>query len=299
MPVAETADRAIDFIRRHKDRPFFVNLWIHETHTPHYPEPELLKEFDGLSETETVYAAVLAAGDRDVGKLMAVLDELELDDNTIVIFSSDNGPESPNATRFMDDDSTGPGFGRYYSVGGTNGLKGQKRSLYAGGVRVPFIVRWPGVVAAGKIDKQSVITAVDLFPTLAQAAGAGLPDAYVSDGEDMSAALQGEPFERSKPIYWVWPPAAKGGNGDSPNWPHLGYQSGKWKLLVNSELKKMELYRVSEDWYEANDVSAEHPEVTARMLGELEALRSAFPDTPSATVLSAMRKQDAADKPNR
>jgi N-acetylgalactosamine-6-sulfatase len=297
MPPAETADRAVDFIRRHKDRPFFVNLWIHETHTPHYPEPALLKEFEGLNETELVYAAVLAAGDRDVGKVMAVLDELDLADNTIVIFSSDNGPESPNAVRFMDDNSTGPGFGRYYSVGGAAGLKGQKRSLYAGGVRVPFIVRWPGVVAAGKTDRASIITAVDLLPTLTQVAGAQLPQAYLPDGENILTALEGKEFERSKAIYWVWPPSGNGGDPDSPNWPHLGYQSEGWKLLVNTSLQKAELYRVADDWYEADDVAAGNPGVTQRLLAELDALRAGFPDAPAESALSALRGQNAADRP--
>jgi len=296
MPTAETADRTIDFIRRHKDEPFFINLWIHETHTPHYPEPGLMKEFEGLEERQMMYASILAAGDRDVGKVMAVLEELGLEDNTIVIFSSDNGPESPNATRFMDDDSTGPGFGRYYSVGGTNGLKGQKRSLYAGGVRVPFIVRWPGKVAAGKVDKQSVLTAVDLLPTLAELAGAELPDAYVPDGEDVSTALKGETFKRSKPIYWVWPPSAKGSAVNSPNWPHLGYQSGGWKLLVNSAMDKTELYKATDDWYEASDVSAEHPEIVEKLTAELEVLRSGFPAGPPPHVLSKLRNENTGSE---
>lgn len=295
MPVVETADRAVDFIRRHKGQPFFINVWMHETHTPHYPEPALLKEFENLGEAESVYAAVLAAGDRDVGKIMAALDDLELADNTILIFSSDNGPESPNTTRYMDDESTGPGLGRYYSVGGTGGLKGQKRSLYAGGVRVPFIVRWPGVVAAGKTDKQSVITAVDLLPTLAQIAGAVLPEGYVSDGESMLGALEGEPFERTQPIYWTWPPAAKGDDTDSPNWPHLGYQAGGWKLLVNPALHKTELYRVSGDWFEASDLVVEYPDVTRRLMGELIDLRSEFPTAPSDAALSGNRALDATD----
>ncbi len=293
MPTAETADRAIDFIRRHKDEPFFINLWIHETHTPHYPEPKLLKEFEGVDERQMMYASILAAGDRDVGRVMAALDELGLEDNTIVIFSSDNGPESPNKTRFMDDDSTGPGFGRYYSVGGTNGLKGQKRSLYAGGVRVPFIVRWPGELAAGKVDKTSVITAVDLLPTLANIAGASLPEDYVSDGQNMLSALQGEAFERSRPIYWVWPPAEKSKQAGSPDWPHLGYQSGEWKLLVNKSMNKIELYSVTDDWYEGNDVSAQHPEVTEKLLAELDVLRAGFPDAPSAHVLSSLRDEES------
>jgi arylsulfatase A-like enzyme len=293
MPTAETADRAIDFIRRHKDETFFINLWIHETHTPHYPEPNLMKEFEGLDERKMMYASILAAGDRDVGKVMAVLDELSLEDNTIVIFSSDNGPESPNKTLFMDDESTGPGFGRYYSVGGTNGLKGQKRSLYAGGVRVPFIVRWPGEVAAGRVDRTSVITAVDLLPTLANIAGASLPKDYVSDGENMRLALQGEAFERSRPIYWVWPPAEKSKQPGSPDWPHLGYQSGEWKLLVNTSMNKVELYSVADDWYEGNDVSAQYPEVMAKLLAELDVLRAEFPDGPSAHVLSSLRNEDS------
>jgi N-acetylgalactosamine-6-sulfatase len=296
MPVAETADRAIDFIRRHKDEPFYVNLWIHETHTPHYPEPALMKEFEGLDERQMLYASILAAGDRDVGKVMAALEELGLEENTIVIFSSDNGPESPTGTRFMDDDSTGPGFGRYYSVGGTNGLKGQKRSLYAGGVRVPFIVRWPGVVAAGEVDKTSVITAVDLLPTLVNIAGAKLPKNYESDGENMVGALKGESFERYKPIYWVWPPAEKAKDTDSPNWPHLGYQSGNWKLLVNSSMEKVELYAVTDDWYEGIDVSGQHPEITAKLQEELNVLRADFPAAPPVTGLSSTRRQDT-DKP--
>lgn len=296
MPPAQTADRAIDFICRNKDKPFFINLWIHETHTPHYPEPALMKEFEGLDERHMVYASILAAGDRDVGKLMAVLDELGLEDNTIVIFSSDNGPESPNGIRFMHDDATGPGFGRYYSVGGTNGLKGQKRSLYAGGVRVPFIVRWPGVVATGEVDKTSVITAVDLLPTLAAIAGATLPENYEPDGENMLGALKGELFERSKPIYWVWPPAEQAKHTDSPNWPHLGYQSGDWKLLINSSMQKVELYAVTDDWFEGNDVSGQYPEVTAKLQAELNAMRMGFPVAPPAAVLSSMRKQ-SADKP--
>lgn len=289
MPAADTADRTIEFINRHQDQPFFVNVWIHETHTPHYPEPALMREFDGLSDAEIVYAAIVAAGDRDVGKILAVLDELELTANTIVVFSSDNGPESPNDTKFMDDLSTGPGFGRYYSVGSAAGMKGKKRSLFAGGVRVPFIVRWPGVVAEGKVDKTSIITAVDMLPTLASIAGAELPDGYEGDGEDVLAALKGEAFERAKPIYWVWPLGEQDTDEESHYWPHLAYQKSDWKLLVNDQIGKVELYRVVEDWYESEDVSDTHPEVVDDLQQELEALRSTFPDKPDPAALSSLR----------
>lgn len=295
MPSTDTADRAVDFIRRHKDEPFFVNLWMHETHTPHYPEQDLIRQFEHLGEAEQVYAAVLKAGDRDVGKILDVLDELALSRNTIVIFSSDNGPESSTPTRKMEDLATGPGLGRFYSVGTTAGMRGQKRSLYSGGVRVPLIVRWPGVVAGGVKDKETISNAVDLFPTLTDIAGVELPTGYRSDGESIRAALIGESFERQKPVYWVWPAEADMDDPTSPNWPNLAYQRGNWKLLTNSQLGKTELYRVREDWYESNDVASSHPEIVKSLLVEMNELRATFPGGPAADAFSKLRKLVQAD----
>ena len=87
------ADEAVKFIRQNKDRPFYVNVWLHESHTPHYPSQAALDAQHGLDEQHRVYAAVIADGDRKVGQVLNTLRELELDDKTIVIFSSDNGPE--------------------------------------------------------------------------------------------------------------------------------------------------------------------------------------------------------------
>lgn len=295
MPPAQTTERAVDFIRRHKDESFFVNLWMHETHTPHYPEQEFLQQFENLGEAEQVYAAIVAAGDRDVGKILNVLDELKLSDNTIVIFSSDNGPESPTQSKDLDDLSTGPGLGRFYSVGTTAGLKGQKRSLFAGGVRVPFIVRWPGVVPAGRTDTSSVMAAVDLLPTLAAVAGAHLPADYKPDGESVLAALQGDSFERDKPVYWVWPSGLNNQDPASYYWPHLAYQSGDWKLLTNDRLGKVELYSVLGDWHETDDVATENPEVVLRLLAEMTELRATFPEYPGSEVLSSLRNFEELD----
>ncbi|MEP4889946.1 MAG: sulfatase-like hydrolase/transferase [Aliiglaciecola sp.] len=291
MPPSETATRAIDFIKRHKDQPFFVNLWIHETHTPHYPEPALMKEYGHLNEQDMLYSAIIAAGDRDVGRIMALLKELGIDDNTLVIFSSDNGPEVTGERKFMDDDSTGPGFGTYYSVGKTLGLKGAKRSLYAGGVRVPFIARWPGVVPAGAIDKTSVLNAVDLLPTFAALAGAELPAEFVSDGENIRLALEGETFERSKTLYWVWPPGKASKSTATANWPNYGIQKGDWKLLVNDSLGVEELYQVKQDWYEKTNVAALHPKVVAELRAEILSLQQQFPETVPAHVKSTLRGQ--------
>ena len=130
------------------------------------------------------------------------------------------------------------GYGGYYSVGETAGLKGRKRSLFSGGIRVPFIVRWPGVVPAGQTNNTSVVTAVDLLPTFLEVAGAALPEGYAPDGESMLAAFKGEDFTRTKPIFWEW----KGGDNQDFTWPSLGIRDGKWKLLVNASTGESELY---------------------------------------------------------
>ncbi|MBC8473151.1 MAG: sulfatase-like hydrolase/transferase, partial [Planctomycetes bacterium] len=140
--TAEACPLAVDFIRRQNDQPFFINVWLHETHTPHYPLDEYLKQFQHLDEQQRVYASVVAEADAGIGSILSTLKELGLDESTLVIFSSDNGPEWTGKRKTIDDISTGRGLGTYYSVGQTAGLKGQKRSLFAGGIRVPFIARW-------------------------------------------------------------------------------------------------------------------------------------------------------------
>ena len=137
---ATTYDRTIAFIRKHQEHPFFINVWMHEPHTPHWPKPEFMEAFKDLDKQHQVYAAILAEADHGVGRIMAVLDELGLAGNTVLIFSSDNGPENTGAnSRRNSGDNTGQGLGTYYSVGSPGGLKGRKRSLHEGGVRVPVL----------------------------------------------------------------------------------------------------------------------------------------------------------------
>lgn len=287
MPTTQTIPRAIDFIQRHQDEAFFINLWIHEAHTPHYPLPQYLDQFAELGEQQQVYAAVIAEGDAGVGKILAALKELELDENTLVIFSSDNGPEwTGKANRKqMDDVSTGPGFGTYYSVGESGDLKGRKRSLYAGGIRVPFIVRWPGVVPAARVDREATLTAVDLLPTFLDLAGVDLPVDYQPDGVSIVSALKGESFTRNKPIFWEWAPA----RDDAALWPHQGVRVGAWKLLYNQKLGKTELYNIETDWAETNNVAAQHPELVAELTRKIKAWKKTLPEHPDVSCLSQGR----------
>ena len=285
MPTAESCPRAADFIRRHQDQPFFINLWIHETHTPHYPLQQYLDQFEDLDEQQQVYAAIVAEGDAGVGLILDTLKELGLDEQTLVMFSSDNGPEWTGMKKHSDDTSTGPGLGSYYSVGEKGTLKGQKRSLYAGGIRVPFIARWPSVIPAERVNRDSVLTAVDLLPTFMELAGQALPADYQPDGVSMVAALKGQPFERSKPIFWEWAPA----QAHAEVWPHLGIREGQWKLLINEQLGKAELYNIENDWAETTDLSAQYPEVVDQLTQQTQAWKATLPTEPPVSCLSASR----------
>ncbi|ELP32752.1 N-acetylgalactosamine-6-sulfate sulfatase (GALNS) [Rhodopirellula baltica SWK14] len=278
-----SVDHAEKFIREFKDQPFYVNLWLHEVHTPHLPQQRYMEKFKHLGEAEQVYASVIAEGDEAVGRILRLLQETGIDDQTLVVFSTDNGPERSTDER----DHKGQGLGKFYSVGETGGLKGEKRSLFSGGVRVPFIVRWPGVVPAGKTDKQSVLTAVDLLPTFLEVAGVPLPNSYQPDGESALAAFKGSAIERTKPIYWQW----RGGDHQDFTWPTLGVRDGKWKLLVGTENQKSELYDLENDWAETTDVSASHPDVTQRLSDQLAAWKNELPQTPSKHSLSKARRK--------
>jgi len=191
-------DDAIEFIEASYQRPFYVNIWLHETHTPHYPAAESLAAHDKLNEQQQVYAAIVSDGDRKVGRVLAALDEVNAQDNTLVVFSSDNGPEwtGPPAAKQLRG-----GLGTYYSVGETGGRRGKKRSLFQGGVNSPFFVRWPRHAPAGSVDATTVVSAVDLLPTLCAAAAVALPERYDADGQNMLPAFHGEPVQRSKPIF--------------------------------------------------------------------------------------------------
>jgi len=283
------------FIRKHrdeksedKDQPFFINLWLHETHLAHYPQPRFMEQFKDLGEQEQVYASVVAEGDEGVGRILKLLKELELDDNTLVVFSSDNGPEVTRGEDEKIHHKGQEGLGGFYSVGESGGLIGKKRSLFSGGIRVPLIVRWPGVTPAGRTDVTSVITAVDLLPTFLAAAGAELPDGYQADGENVLDAFKGTSMVRSQPIFWEW----KGGTSYPEAWPALGVRDGKWKLLFNQAEKRIELYDISADWAEKNNVAAEHPDIAKQLKRKLLKWKTSLPTKPAEHCLNAAGRKN-------
>lgn len=287
IPANEICNKAIDFIEHHRNEPFFINLWVHETHTPHYPTEQSLKRYSHLDEQHRVYAAVVADADRRIGQVLDTLKKLKLEDDTLVVFSSDNGPEDTGGAehKYTGDLSTGGGLGHYYSVGTTGGLRGRKRSLYEGGVRLPFIVRWPGKVPVGKINKTTEITAVDLLPTFCAAAGIKLPQGYVPDGENMLSAFEGNQLSRTKPIFWEW----RGSHGGD-NWPCLGVRHGQWKLLLTFDRSRVELYNVPDDRSESKNLADQYPEVVRRLTGMLDEWKGTLPTSPASHCISKMRQ---------
>jgi N-acetylgalactosamine-6-sulfatase len=279
-------DYAEDFIKKHKDQPFFINLWLHEAHTAHFPLEKFMDEFGNLDEQKQVYASIIAEGDEAVGRIMKLLQQLDLDENTLVVFSTDNGPEWEGS----DEEKIhkgGPGLGKYYSVGETGELKGQKRSLFSGGIRVPFVVRWPGVVPQGVEDKTSVVTAVDLLPTFFEVAGIEVPKDLKLDGESILSAFKGKEFERTKPIFWEW----KGGDAHEYTWPSLGVRYGDWKLVVDVSREKKELYNLANDWAEKTDLAESNPDKLNELLQMLEEWKQTLPTEPRAHCLSPARKK--------
>ena len=284
--VGDTSANTAAFIQANRDRPFFINVWLHEAHTPHAPTTESLAQSQHLDEQKQVYAAVVTDGDNAVGRILAALKTAGVEENTLVIFSSDNGPEHTGRIKrpaYYESDSDVTGLDTYYSVGETGGLRGRKRNLFEGGVRVPFIVRWPGRAPANLKNDSTVVTAVDLLPTLCAAAGVTLPSDYHGDGENLLGALLGQPVARTRPIFWEW----RGNPTEPDGWPRLAVRDGDWKLLLTSDAKRAALHRIPADRAEATDLAREHPAVVNRLTKLALEWQATLPMDPPASGFSS------------
>jgi N-acetylgalactosamine-6-sulfatase len=216
-----------------------------------------------------IYYAVVTEADRQIGRLLRRLDELGLADNTVVLFSADNGPEDiciRNAS--------------HSGVGSPGPFRGRKRSLYEGGVRVPFLLSWPGGNAAtGAVDDDTPLCAVDLLPTFCALAGIELPGGLPLDGEDMSDILGGQSRPRTTPLMWEWRFHVYGHTLNRS--PMLAIRQDNWKLLLNPSLDRVELYDIPNDSMELNDRADEHPELVAELSRRVLAWQATLPEGPT------------------
>jgi N-acetylgalactosamine-6-sulfatase len=268
-------DEAIRFLRQNKDRPFYLNVWTLLPHAPLNPTDEQMKPYDRFSwgagvkhkSAETIYYASVADLDAQIGRLIRELDALGLAEKTLVIFSSDNGPEDIHI-----------GNAGHSGVGSAGPFRGRKRSLYEGGIREPFIVRWPGHVSANRVDNTSVVAGVDLLPSVCKLAGVQVPANHLLDGEDASDVLLGQSRPRRTPLFWEWRFRIFGEPFHRS--PMLAVREGDWKLLMNPDRSRLELYDILGDPTQLDNVAGQHPEVVERLARKLLAWRDTLPAGP-------------------
>ncbi len=255
-------DRSIDFIRRKKEQNFYVHLWLNDVHDRLQPKAELLPKFEKFASNPYVqqYYAVIDEMDRELGRLFDEIDRLGLAEETLIVVASDNGPTAWK--RYYDEGHDPPGK--------TAGLRGRKWSLYEGGIREPLIYRWKGTVPAGRVNKKTVVGAVDLFPTFCHIAGIPAP-AVAFDGVDMSAAFRGKQPLRRSPLIWEYgrqPSYLRPGNPSDVS-PNLAIRDGRWKLLMNADESGLELYDFKNSFDETRNVSDTNPKVAGRLSAAL------------------------------
>ncbi|MFH5804439.1 sulfatase-like hydrolase/transferase [Alienimonas sp. DA493] len=282
--VAAEAIRWLDD-RADSENPFYLNVWFHEPHEPIASPEELTERYETDSRTpgEAEYFANVANMDRAVGALLDALDERGLQENTVVIFTSDNGPETLNRYRTAN-----------RSYGSPGELRGMKLWLYEGGIRVPGIVSWPGRIAPRVEDEP--VGAVDLLPTLCELTGTPLPEDRPLDGASLAGLLADEaPLKRAQPLFWSYYRALGGpvaalregdlvllGRRDRPGVPGGGNVGpASMPVIKATELGRFELYDTRRDLRQYWDLAGTRPEDRDRLADRLiELHRSARDEGP-------------------
>lgn len=247
---------AVEFIQSNRERPFFLYLPHFAVHTPIEGKPDKVKKYDAKARAEDPqnygeYAAMIESVDESVGRVMAALEEAGVADDTLVLFSADNGGVTSLEWKGRPVTSNLP-------------LRSGKGHVYEGGIRVPMVVRWPGVTKAGSRSAEPVVS-YDYAATMAEAAGVPREKLPKMDGRSFVGALRGRPG-KVRDLFWHYPhyspqlgrPAAAIRNGDD-------------KLILFFEEGRVELYNLREDLGETKDLAAAQPAKAAAMRKRLEA----------------------------
>jgi arylsulfatase A-like enzyme len=260
-------DCAVDFIARHEDHPFFLYVSHFAVHTPIQARADYEAAWSARPPRGThwhaTYAAMIQSVDESVGRILAALESHQLARRTVVIFSSDNGglggyqrTEPPSTRRGFTDNAP---------------LRGGKGTLYEGGIRVPFIVRWPGVVPRSSTS-QTPVAHVDVYPTFVDIAQGALPDGQILDGTSFLPTLKDPhaPPDRG-PIYWHFPGYLES-YVHARGWrttPVGAIHDGDYKLMEFFEDGRLELYNLREDPGEQEDLASRQPQRAAALHRQL------------------------------
>jgi arylsulfatase A-like enzyme len=240
---------AVDFVEKHKSRPFFLYLAFNAVHSPWHGKAADRQRFAHIREEPLrFYAAMLASVDENIGRVLAKLKAVGLEENTLVVFTSDNGPAmgSPRIKVWPDH------WPEQILVGSAGPLSGYKGRFLEGGIREPFILRWPARLKAGGVYRQPVST-MDLYPTFCAAAGAAIPVDTKLDGVNLLPYLLGEQAGSPHEILF-WRKDEQG-----------AVRLGDWKLVITPWKPKLQLFNLAEDIGETRDLASERPELVQRL----------------------------------
>jgi len=272
------ADELIGWLKKHTEshaeQPFFIYCAFHETHERIASPPDLVAKYKPFARNtdEAQFFANVENVDRAVGRLLSTLQQLHLRENTLVVFSADNGPETLN--RY-------PTANRSYGRPGP--LRGMKLHTHDGGFRVAGIASWPARIAPGQVNHE-VASALDLLPTFCRLSGTTIPADLVLDGTDISPLFAGQTIERTKPLIWAY--------YNSLNEACVALRDGPWKVLgvlnnghlpkitnltqdtarpyLDAHVTDVEVYRITDDIGEAVDLSKQDPALRRRWIEQLD-----------------------------
>ena len=268
--VAETlTDATIDFVKKNKERPFFVYLSHWDVHGPIRAKDSLLEKYTAKNEKlgtsfNPAYAGMVEQVDRSLARVRKAVEDMGLAEKTLIIFTSDNG-------------------GAHYTS--NKPLKSAKGALHEGGIRVSGVAYWKGKTLPGSVSK-TVITSVDMLPTFAEGGGAKLPESQPVDGVSVLSAMKGEPKAelKERAVYRHYPHYLEGTKGKSRVIPPFGetegyfrgtpssaIRKGPWKLIYFIETHEGELYNIEKDPYETTDLREIYPEKYAELKAEVKA----------------------------
>lgn len=266
------AGKALDFIRANKDEPFFCYMPFTVPHVEYLVPEDSLRQFRGKfpekpfvdnrkhyadqPEARAAYAAMMTRLDRDVGRVLDLLDELKLAGDTIVFFTSDNGAALPLYEETF--------------FNSTGGLRGHKQNLYEGGIRVPMVARWPGRIPAGAVSEFPWMFE-DILPTFAELAGVKPPKGI--DGQSVVPTLLGKKQKPHDSLYWELPRYNAKTKSFLDEVPMQALRAGNWKVVRPAPDAALELYDLASDPAEIRKVAAANPKVVSRLEAMLRAAR--------------------------
>ncbi len=246
-------DEAIAFMEDNRNNPFFLYFPHFAVHTPLEAKQEMIRKYEAIPEDQRqgnpIYAAMIESVDQSVHKVMLTLEDLNLLENTVVIFTSDNGG--------------------MWKATDNSPLRGHKGTYWEGGVRVPLIIKWPSVAKKGRTVDTPVI-GMDLYPTLLEAAGLPmLPNQHL-DGINLTPLLSNQQDLERDALFWHFPHY----NNHPETMPQGSILKGNWKLIEAFDPAGIQLYNLEDDPSETHDLSAKRPELAKSLLEELQKWRS-------------------------